>query len=290
MVGVFDSSTDTLRRRLTGPSLVTGVALSAGRPLAVGTDGTLRVWSADARQLRTGGRAFYQLASDAQGSDWLAAAVPGEDRVELWKLDGDIPRVSSAPLPDNLKIFSAVYVSPSGDTLMAGTTTGQVVVWPLTPAGPGAPAVHQVFPTTSRISSLAVNTSGTLAAATEYTGAHTAVYSIDAGQWRLTAQLDTPAPQVVQFNPAGTLLEVGLGLNTVQLWSVETPSAPRLRGSFDVGSTPPDLAVVPDLGTDRRRCRLGRGERLGRQRPELTETAAGLHRTAVRHLRASLQP
>lgn len=68
-------------------------------------------------------------------------------------------------------------------------------------------------------------------------------------------QLDTPAPQVVQFNPAGTMLEVGLGLNTVQLWSVETPTSPRLRGSLDVGSTPTTSQWFPSsariaVGTD----------------------------------------
>lgn len=255
VVGVFDSSDDTLRRRLTGPSLVTGVALADRRPVAVGTDGTLRVWSADVRQLRSGGRAFYQLASDARGSEWLAAAVPGEDRVELWNLRDGVERATDAVLPDGLKIFSAVYVSPGGDTLMAGTSTGQVVVWPLSATGPGTAAVHQLFPSTSRISSLAVSASGSLVAATEYTGTHTVLYSTGSGQWQLAAQLDTPAPQVVQFNPAGTMLEVGLGLNTVQLWSVETPTSPTLRGSLDVGSTPTTSQWFPNsariaVGTD----------------------------------------
>lgn len=244
LVHVLDAETFTEARTLPGPSLVVGVAMVAGRPVATSTNGTLWVWGPRTSVLRASGGTIYQLATDGSTGRWLAGAAIGDQRIELWDLRDGV-RVAPALPPAGVGITTGTTVSADGKHLYGGTNDGRVVRWDLTDAGASGPTLLPVLGTTSRIVSLAVDRAERLLIASEYTGATSVLARIEAdGSLTKLATLDTPKPQANSFSPDGSLLQIGLAKG-VQLWDVRDPAKPVLAATVPTDSTPNATSFAP---------------------------------------------
>jgi WD40 repeat protein/energy-coupling factor transporter ATP-binding protein EcfA2 len=246
-ISLYDAATGAELRRMATSSLETGIGFSAdGRPISVGTDGTLLVWSPSSPLWKSSGSAIFNLATDQ--TRWLAAAG-STDGIALWRL-GDSARRMPSPvvpaLPAGDLQRGAVAVAPNGTFMVGGTSHGHVLTWPLTEAGAG---VGSAYPTgrDSLVVYTTVSPDSTLVAAMEYQGTAVTLYRAD-GQGRLTllSTVEGNNPQIAGFSADGTLLAVGLVDNQVALWSLADPAKPVQVGTISgLGSTPNTLDMAP---------------------------------------------
>lgn len=143
-VSIYDAVSGAELRRMVTPAIQTGVGFAFdGRPVSVGTDGTLEVWATRSPLWRVSGAPVFNLATD--GTQWLAAGGV-TDGITLWRLGEDEQRMPApvAPeLPSGDLQRGAVGVAPDGTYLVGGTLGGKVLSWRSQTAAPG-----QARPTT----------------------------------------------------------------------------------------------------------------------------------------------
>ena len=242
----FDSATGDLVRQLPGPSIVTGVAVVQGRPVATATDGTLRIWPAVSPLWRAAGTPVYNMSTDATGSRWLSGGTASEGTV-LWRL-GDRPRpvpVPRAALGGDDAQVGATAVAPNGGYLLGGTRQGKVISWPLSESGVGRPVLADAK--VGSIGFTAISPDSSLVAAMEHGGTRTVLFSSDgAGRLTYRSTIETPLPQLLSFSPDGRILAVALAANKVQLWSMTDPVHPAVAGEItDFASATISVAYAP---------------------------------------------
>lgn len=243
-VRVLDAETLAVQRVLPGPSIVTGARFLGDRVVATSADGTLWVWSAQPRVLRSSGSSIYQLMTDAKGSAWLSATDSGANKVLLWSLKDGVAPMPSVAMPTGTRVTSGSFVTADGRFLYAGTRNGEVVRWSLTDAGASDPTVQQVLPPGSYVASIATDPSGTLLATAQYTGESTTLNRIGPdGALTPLATLKTPIPQSISFDSTGKLLQIGLDRG-VELWNVKDPANPVLAATIPTAS----LAAISTFG------------------------------------------
>lgn len=252
---LFDAASGLLTEKLSGPSGVTGTELVGDRPVTSSTDGVLRVWQGGNPVLRTGA-SNYVLASDSQGR-FLADSTSGQGIV-LWNTAGAWPTLLAAPKTGTRVTSSGVGVAPNGSLLVAGTTDGAVLSWPLSDSGAGSMSTVSAFPG-SYISYTSVSPDSSLVAAVQYNGNNIALYRAGAsGTLSPVSTITSTIPQAASFSPDGTLLAVPTVDDAVELWSVRDPAHPSLAGKIaGLGSLPtyaafanhsPLLAIGTDAG------------------------------------------
>ncbi len=254
---LIDPSSGSVVRTLSGPSIVTGVALVSGRPVSAATDGALRIWPAAGPLLGAAASPIYNISSDA-ASTWLAAGS-ARDGIALWR-GANHERVAVPPptLEAEETQAGAVTVAPNGRYLLGGTRAGAVLAWSLDDRG--ATFRGRVEGLDGTAAYLNVSPDSSLAAAIAYGGTTTGIYRVDdVARPRLTATLPTPNPQLVCFDRTSTVVAVALADNRVELYSVADPAKPELIATLSGFPTAPiSLSFSP--ATDR----LAVGEDSGR--------------------------
>lgn len=239
-VSIYDSASGAELRRMVTPAIQTGVGFAQdGRPVAVGTDGTLLVWTSRSPLWKASGSAVYNLASD--GARWLAAGG-STDGITLWRLDGDparAPQPVVPPLPDGDVQRGAVGVAPNGSFLVGATLHGQVLTWPLTEAGAG-PGTAYASGVSNVIAYTTVSPDSSMVAAMEYGGNHVILFRAD-GQGRLTqlATVEASTPQLVGFSSDNRTLAIAQVDNSIAFWSLADPTSPKQVGSISGLATMP---------------------------------------------------
>ncbi len=252
---LFDAASGVLTEKLSAASGVTGTELVGNRPVTSSTDGVLRVWQAGNPVLRTGA-SNYVLASDANGR-FLADSTQGEG-IALWDTSGAWPKPLPSPHPGTATTSSGVGVAPNGNFLVAGTTDGFVLSWPLTSAGAGAVAKVSAFPG-SYISYTTVSPDSAVVAAVQYNGNGILLLRADpTGRLWPASTITSNIPQAASFSPDGALLAVPTVDDAVELWNVRDPAHPSMVGKIsDLGTLPtyaafanhsPLLAIGTDAG------------------------------------------
>jgi WD40 repeat protein len=237
-VTIYAANTGSELRRLPNSAIITGVGLSLGRPVAVGTDGTLRVWPTQSPMLRpAGGTASYNLATDGSSNGWLAVGN-SYTPTGLWRLSGGTrvklpdPQVS---LPAGDAQYGAVAVAPDGSYLVGGSGQGRVICWPLGETGAGQATMVETG--LEYIATVKVSPDGKLIAAVEDEGKKVALLKADgAGGAVLAGIIVSATPISVAFNADSTALAVGL-TDRVELWSVVDPSNPTLVSTIAQSGT-----------------------------------------------------
>ncbi len=233
-VSLYDSSTGVELRRMTNPAILAGVALLAGRPVAVGTDGTLRVWPAQVPVLRAAGMpASYNIATDATADGWLAAGN-SYDPSNLWRVtNGTIDPVADpqVTLPGDDAQRGAIAVASAGDYLIGGSEQGRVIRWPLTPAGAGTPQVVETE--LGYVATAKISRDGRLVAAVEEESGSRVVLLRADGGLSVAATIPAAGPRSAAFTADSSILAVALSQGPVQLWSVAEPSTPTLVGAIE---------------------------------------------------------
>jgi WD40 repeat protein len=231
-VSIYDTNGTELRR-LANPAIMTGVGLSSGRPVAVGADGALRVWSAQNPVLRSsGGPASYNLATDGVSAGWLAAGN-NYSPTDLWQLrDGGAVQMPDpqVTLPSGDTQVGAVAVAPAGNFLVGGSNQGRVILWPLSASGAGTATVVETG--LGYIATVDVSPDGTLIAAMEDEGTRVALLKADGkGGASLVGVISSATPCSVAFNSDASVLALGLN-DRVELWSLADPAHPALLSTL----------------------------------------------------------
>lgn len=263
-VSLYAAASGVELRRNTNSAIITGVGLLNERPIAVGTDGTLRVWAVQSPVLRqAGGAASYNLATNASAKGWLAAGN-SYSPTSLWRLSGALavqvpdPQVS---LPGGDTQKGAVAVSPAGDYLVGGSEKGRVISWPLSTVGGGAGQPSVVQTQIGYVATVKISPDGKLVAAVEDEGTRVVVLEAgDSGKLASKSVITTAAsPTSVAFNADSSVLVIGLADQRVQLWSLTDPNHPKLIATIDqlapestkvaASRTSPLLAVGDGAGT-----------------------------------------
>lgn len=245
---LLDSASGQVLRTLTGPSIVTGVAIVDGQPVSASTDGALRVWPRTSPILKAGPSPVYNVGSDAS-SIWLAAGTGG-DGIALWRLKTqERVAVPGPTLGSGDTQAGAVTLAPNGRFMLGGTRGGAVLSWVLD--GKGAAFVDRVGKLDGTAAYISVTPDSRVAAAIAYNGTTTGVYRVgDGGHLKQLATLTTPNPQMVGFSRDGNAMSVALADNRVQLYNVSDPAQPRLVSTLTGFVTAPiSLAFSP--ATDR---------------------------------------
>lgn len=238
------------------PTLVQSVAYAGDRPAATGVDGTLWLWEATSPVLRQHGAPIYYLAGDVKGQHWAAGVARTDKVLQVWDLSGDRP-VTLPPLatPEGVRVSEGVSSDDAGRTLVAGTRVGQVVAWPVDGTKVGTPTVSQIGDADSIIIVADISPDGQMVAAAEYGGQRTFLAKREGGGFKQVGWLPTQTPQMVSFSPDGTLLQVGIAAEGVELWDVRDPSAPQRLSTLQTPDTPGASTFSPDgrlvaAGTD----------------------------------------
>jgi WD40 repeat protein/transcriptional regulator with XRE-family HTH domain len=244
-VTVFDAATGAVRRRMTTPAIVTGVALLGERPVAVGEDGTLRAWRALSPVLRgTQPIPSYNLATDATGDGWLAADN-SYGSPNLWRVtNGSVVRMPDpqVSLPDGDTPRSAIAVARSGRYLVGASEQGRLVSWPLTVAGAGKAMVTETGLGT--IATAKVSPDSSLVAAVEDLGTTVAVLRADeAGRLTTAGRIPAASASSVDFSSDSQVLAVARGDTGVELWSVADPANPSRLGTITAAKGEQKLAA-----------------------------------------------
>jgi WD40 repeat protein len=185
----------------------------------------------------------------------------GSAGIQLWRA-GDLAAVAP-PLEGGDGPVDALAAAPQGDTLVAGTTLGIVHLWNLAIAAPEQPAVPATLPETN---SVVVSPDGSLLAA-GHTGGTVEVLDASTGRRIQLLHTDMHVVEAVDFDPAGQLLTVGGGAESllgrhgaaVEQWAhhgswhhVRTvdASGPRVT-SVDVSPTGQYVAAASEDGSVR---------------------------------------
>lgn len=239
-ISIYDSSSGAELRRMVTPAIQTGVGFAQdGRPVSVGTDGTLLVWASRTPLWKTSGAPIYNLATD--GSRWLAAGG-STDGITLWSL-GDGGERKPAPVvpqlsPDDVQ-RGAVGVAPDGSFLVGATLHGRVLTWPLTDAGAGSGTAYDTG-VTNMIAYTTVSPDSSIVAAMEYLGNHVILFRADEqGHLTRLATIEASNPQLVGFSGDGSILAIAQADNSVALWSLADPAGPKQVGSISGLATMP---------------------------------------------------
>lgn len=244
-VTVFDAATGVEVRRMTTPTVAYDAGFAADRPIAVGADGTLRVWPAQSPVWRSSGSMIYNMSGSA---DWLAGGSP-YDGIALWRLGGEVARQLPTPvvgeLPGRDIQQGAAMLAPNQAWLAGGTRDGRVLTWPLTEQGAGEISVYDAG--IGYIAAVAISPDSRLLAAFEYQGERTAIFSADPESGELTrvALIETPDPQFTVFTAQSTLA-VALASNRVALWSLTDPANPEAVGEIEFATVPQTVAALGD--------------------------------------------
>lgn len=237
-VHLFDAATMAERRVFDGPSEVTGVGFVAGAPVATTGDGMFWAWPAHSPVLRAGGGTIYQLVTDRTTRKWLAAPSPADQNITVWSLRDGIEPAFQVRAPAGVRLSSSAAFSPDGGLLYAGGRNGDVITWPLTDTGPGAPRVQRVFPgkRAADVSNVVVSPSGTLMVTPDYAADTTIVSRIKPDQTITpVATIKTPDSQVATINADDSLLQIGTS-EGVQLWDLRVPELPVLVSTVKTSS------------------------------------------------------
>ncbi|WP_028708868.1 NACHT and WD repeat domain-containing protein [Propionicicella superfundia] len=250
-LSVFDADSGQARRTIANPAIMTGVVIVGGRPVGVGTDGTLRVWSTVSPGVILPSSGYNLAVSDR----WVAVGT-GRDGIYLLDLAHQrrvmpSPKTAAGDTPSY-----AVALTPDGTRLLGGTTDGKLVSWKLTDQGAVEPRITETGIGT--IGNLALSPDGSMVVAIEYNGTKSTLLRLedDGGMTRL-ATLDTTRPQAPCF-VSDSLLAIPLSAGKVQLFSLDDPTDPRVAGTIEglnvpmftsAGHDSPLIAIGEDSGT-----------------------------------------
>lgn len=233
-VSIYATASGLETRRMVNSSIITGAAILDGRPVAVGSDGGLRVWPAASPVLRAGGGlASYNLATDGSSSGWLVAGNVYSSP-NVWKLtDGVFQKMPdlTVSLPAGDSQRGALAVSPQGNFVAEGTDQGRVVSWPLSAGKVGPASVIETD--LGFIETVKMSPSGSLVAGVEDEGSHIALFRADAkGVLSPAALIPAEQPSSAAFC-SDTLLATAPGDGRVALWDVSDATAPRQLAVLD---------------------------------------------------------
>lgn len=241
-VQVFAADSDTAATTLHTPALVTGAAAFGSRTLAVGSDGTLRVWTSPSPIVRASGASVYNLSTDATGAKWLAGGTLA-DGAMLWRLSGrdrepvplTYPKLSGAR-------SAAVAVAPDGSYLVAASKAGEVVVWPLTGSGAGAPTVSDSG--LGYISCVTISPDSGLVAVMGYGGKKASILRAGpAGALTPLSQVDAVDAQMGIFTADSKALVIALAANSVDVWTGVDQASPA-KASTITGFDTATIAIT----------------------------------------------
>lgn len=255
-VTVFNWESGELLRRMSTPALATGAGFLAERPVACGSDGTLRVWPGQGPVWRTGGSTIYNMSGSAQ---WLAGGSAG-DGIALWRLEGaaasQLPTPVVGRLPKGDLQQGAAMLAPNQAWLAGGTAEGRVLTWLLTDRGAGAASVFDAG--IGYIAAVAISPDSRLLAAFEYQGARTAIFTAEpeTGQLTLAATIQTPGAELTVFT-SESVLAVAQASGQVALWDLTDLSEPGLTGTIEVRT------MAQTVAADHTRSVLAVGEESG---------------------------
>ena len=245
---LFDTENEPLSFPLAGPSsTVITVAFSAdGRTLAVGSDGTVRLWNiADpahpqplGQSLTSGGGSGVDVSAVAfspKGHTLITGNSNGT--VRLWNtIDPANPQPIGQPLTSDSSgsTVSALAFSPDGLTLVTGNFDGTARLWNIDhPARPQPLGQPLNSSDSGAVSALAFSTDG-----------HTLAIGSNAGAIRLWNTTDPANPQplgqpltrhgssvnAVTFDHDGHTLAAGNAAGAIRLWNTTDPANPQPLG------------------------------------------------------------
>lgn len=244
---VVGSSDQTLRlfdldgnelRSVAGPSVVTGGDLVGDLLVSVSSDGDLRVWGAKPANIRSGGAAVYNLASERDGRRWLAGGTLAQGAM-LWRFDNGAFLPVALPYPTLKGARSAaVAIAPDGRFLVAASKAGELISWPLTDTGPGRPRVVETG--IGYLSTVTISGDSSLVAAAGYGGKKAVILKAD-GSGALTVASTVPAvdAQMAAFTADSDVLAIALASNSVELWTgvdTEAPAKASAITGFDTAT------------------------------------------------------
>jgi WD40 repeat protein/transcriptional regulator with XRE-family HTH domain len=256
----FAADTGTLQHTLAGPTPLTGVAQVGGRIVTTNSGGELRVWPVHDPLIRPSGSTGYSFATD-RSSRWLALST-AFDGIALWDQTRDYKAMPTPSVdlgePVNGQaptLASGVGLDPDGRFLLAGTSDGRVVTWPLDDSGAGKPTIATAIPD-QYIGSLAVSGDRRLVAAVGMNnGTATVLLRADErGQLSRAARLSTEDPYSASFSADSQLLAIPVAGNAVQIWSVTDPDRPALASTI---SGLPSRPMIATFAPTSRRLAIG---------------------------------